>query len=331
MFHSNEDIVSVHKKKDRMKTKTLGFHSSFKRSNFRATFTLLSLMTLSSVSGTTGFPSQNTQGSMNERKLSPWPLMTIPDDPLHNAMQNDVVWGNVNYCAHDVTLVTARRDLGGTDSTLEGAKWDIRTVPIKNGRLSQTSYTLDKNGFQLISNKNSKQAASIEEIDFLRQPSVLNNYYPICEDIVQKATGAAFVKAFDHNVRSTVQAGNSLKGQDNIVVQQPAGVVHNDYSRTSGPRRLRQQGQPATENDVWTLRNEFKNSSSLLDPDLVQDAFSGKRRYAFINVWRNIRSEPVQSCPLACVDAANNHMKDLLVFQIVYSDRVGENCKFKRI
>ena len=78
-------------------------------------------------------------------------------------------------------------------------------------------------------------------------------------------------------------------------------------------------------------RNEFEHLSSLLDPDLVQDALSGKRRYAFINVWRNIQAEPVKSCPLACVDAANNHMKDLLVFQIVYSDRVGENCKLVHI
>ena len=229
--------------------------SSFiKQPGFLRTCTIIGLISLSSVSGTTAFPSHNTQASMNERKLSPWPLMTTSDDPLHNTVQNDVVWGNMNYCARDVTLVTARRDLGGTDSTLEGAKWDTRTVPIKNGRLSQISYTLDQNGFQLISDTNCKQDTSLEEIDFLHQPSVLNKYYNICEDIVEKATGATFVKAFDHNVRSTVQAGTSVKDQDNIVVQQPAGVVHNDYSRISGPRRLMQQGQPPTQNDVWTTQ-----------------------------------------------------------------------------
>ena len=54
--------------------------------------------------------------------------------------------------------------------------------------------------------------------------------------------------------------------------------------------------------------------------------WSGKRRFAFVNVWRNIAKEPVQQMPLACIDATTvDTATDLRTFQIHYADRVGEN------
>jgi hypothetical protein len=59
---------------------------------------------------------------------------------------------------------------------------------------------------------------------------------------------------------------------------------------------------------------------------MVQEALDGKRRFAFVNVWRNIDPEnPVKDCPLACVDASTSAIRDLRVFKIHYVDRVGEN------
>ena len=45
-----------------------------------------------------------------------------------------------------------------------------------------------------------------------------------------------------------------------------------------------------------------------------------------LNVWRNVSSAPVQRSPLALCDAASTSVDDLIVFEIRYADRVGENC-----
>ena len=43
------------------------------------------------------------------------------------------------------------------------------------------------------------------------------------------------------------------------------------------------------------------------------------------NLWRTIAREPVATRPLALCDAATVHPEELVVFEIHYSDRVGEN------
>jgi hypothetical protein len=48
-------------------------------------------------------------------------------------------------------------------------------------------------------------------------------------------------------------------------------------------------------------------------------------RFAIINVLRNIAPEPVASWPLALCDAQSVHPDDLVVFEIRYQDRIGEN------
>ena len=48
-------------------------------------------------------------------------------------------------------------------------------------------------------------------------------------------------------------------------------------------------------------------------------------RFAFINVWRSIREEPIDKEPLACCDASTFSMSDLCTFEIRYADRIGEN------
>ena len=51
----------------------------------------------------------------------------------------------------------------------------------------------------------------------------------------------------------------------------------------------------------------------------------GDRRFAIVNVWRNIAREPVATRPLALCDAASVHPEELIVFEIHYKDRIGEN------
>lgn len=202
------------------------------------------------------------------------------------------------------------------------------------------------------------------ELDYFDQNQVVEQYYPICEALVRNiltmqqeqhkendgkdasstSNRPFLVKAFDHNVRSAVPSSTTtrkqqrkhIKNSTGGTVQQPVAVVHGDYTRTSAPKRIQDLAMPPKTNDVLRGRlggggrgggQDDENNMSLLDPLVAQEAVEGKRRYALINVWRNIQRDkiPVRQYPLACVDAASVRFDDLRTFQIHYSDRIGEN------
>ena len=50
-----------------------------------------------------------------------------------------------------------------------------------------------------------------------------------------------------------------------------------------------------------------------------------RRRFAFINVWRNRAEEAVQRAPLALCDAQGVAPSSLVTFELRYADRTGEN------
>ena len=78
----------------------------------------------------------------------------------------------------------------------------------------------------------------------------------------------------------TVEGGQGVQG--------PATGAHADYTKNGGPRRLLQLAQAPRTNDV-RLR-------SLSEQELA-DAQNG--HWAIVNVWRNIRDEPLEHTPLA--------------------------------
>eukprot|EP00585_Thalassiosira_rotula_P012368 CAMPEP_0196132388 /NCGR_PEP_ID=MMETSP0910-20130528/2035_1 /TAXON_ID=49265 /ORGANISM="Thalassiosira rotula, Strain GSO102" /LENGTH=433 /DNA_ID=CAMNT_0041391995 /DNA_START=146 /DNA_END=1447 /DNA_ORIENTATION=+ len=225
--------------------------------------------------------------------------------------------------------------------------------------------TLDANGFELWTNSE-REEDKFRSIDFTDQDRVVDDYYKTCERLVSDAIMSqksstkassppiACICAFDHNVRSSdkasvgkisskhVAADNNAnedgkKSNNNNSnnksattatpqVQNPAGLVHADYTKTSAPRRLRDLSNPPKLNDVLRPKLIAENRRSLLDPTMVEEALEGKRRYSFINVWRSIDAEnPVKNPPLACIDAATASVDDLRMFKIHYVDRVGEN------
>jgi hypothetical protein len=106
-------------------------------------------------------------------------------------------------------------------------------------------------------------------------------------------------------------------------VQGPAHLAHGDYTLRSAPERLQRLAEPPAKND--TLRSIIEQGQSLLDPEKVAQVLNEDRRFAIINVWRNIAEEPVATHPLALCDAQSVYPEDLAVFEIHYQDRVGEN------
>jgi len=210
-------------------------------------------------------------------------------------------------------LVGTVRDGKGSDGEFFGVDPVPVDVDLHDAR--GAGLTLDAHGFQLVEHK-------YDHVDYYNNNQVLSKYYPEVEALVTKALGAKRCLAFDHNVRSRNAkiAGKQLEAGN--AVQEPlVGYgVHNDYTAASAVARVRQMAEPPKEND--TLR-PILGDTPPLDPKEIDSLLAG--RWMLLNVWRNISPEPVLKFPLALSDGQSCPLEDLVVFEIRYSDRIGEN------
>ena len=234
--------------------------------------------------------------------------------------------GSFNYMAQSVAPsiyrngeVLTRRDRDGSDGGSKGVDLEARQMPVRDARgLDAASQrTLTRTGFQLC-----QRPPATTALDFFNHNQVVQDYYPHCAQIVAEESGASFVRAFDHNVRSATGKRSKRRIEGGQQVQGPAQVVHGDYTLTSAPQRLRDLGKPPGVND--TLHSVLGDAEALLDPGEVERQLAGGR-YAIINLWRNITETPVATYPLALCDASSVRPEDLVVFEIHYHDRIGEN------
>ncbi len=232
-----------------------------------------------------------------------------------------MIIGNVNYLARTVVpslrrngQVLTRRNADGSDSGGTGIEIDTCEVSIADARIEGA--TCELNGFELVEKPNNTAR------NFYDHAAVLDGYYDECAEIVQEITGASFVAAFDHNIRSALgkQAQRRIKGGQEV--QGPAYMAHGDYTLASAPQRLLDLTKPSSGND--TLR-ELLGDESLLPKDATESALGGETRYAIINLWRSIGEAPVVTDALALCDGRSVAPEDLVVFEIHYADRVGEN------
>lgn len=216
--------------------------------------------------------------------------------------------------------VLTHRNREGSDSGAQGLVLDRVRVPVLDARQLEprAACTLTRNGFE-------RRAEPLREpkLDFLWHQPVVRHYYPECAELVRNATGAAHVFAFDHNVRSAQGKHRRARIEGGQEVQPPAQIVHGDYTLTSAPQRLRDLASAPGAND--TLREFLPDGASLVPPALAERVLNGGVRFAIINVWRNIADTPVAVYPLALCDAQTVDPADLVVFEIHYGDRIGEN------
>jgi hypothetical protein len=249
--------------------------------------------------------------------------MSTPNANMHN---HDHSLGFFNYLDKSTESslyrngkVLIRRDTGGNDSEMQGVVHDKQEKKVHNGRVfsGNQGLSLATNGFELLTRPLAQPG-----LDFLDQQQVVQYYYPECARIIEEATGGrAF--SFDHNVRSVLgkQSGKQISGGQQV--QEPLHLVHGDYTLTSAPQRLRDLTNPPGSND--TLRSVLGDNESLISNETVERALAGGGRFAIINLWRNISSEPVATHPLALCDSQTVNPEDLVVFEIHYQDRLGEN------
>lgn len=235
--------------------------------------------------------------------------------------------GTVTYLAQSVDSslyrngkVFTRRDRDGSDDGYHGVVTEEVQVTVNDARRPDRSGSrrVEPHGFELL-----HRPLRHARLDFFDHRQVVREYYPECAEAVGQATGAGRVLAFDHNIRWAAGKDRKQRIADGQQVQGPIHAVHGDYTLVSAPQRLRDLASPPGVND--TLRSVLAEGESLLTADVVNRTLDENRRFAIINVWRNIDHRPVARDPLALCDGQSVAPADLVVFEIHYHDRVGEN------
>ena len=251
--------------------------------------------------------------------------MSSPPNAQSEEFGDAVCTGSFKYMAASTqsTLfrngkVLTRRDEDGSDASWTGVDLENRQMSVQDARRLEATArcTLTHHGFEM------REYPLAPNLNFLEHDQVVERYFPQCVEIVREVTGASFVTAFDYNIRSATGKETKQRIKGGQQVQGPAHVVHGDYTLTSAPQRLRDLTNPAGENDA--LRTQLTGRVALLETVEVEQILSGGR-FAMINVWRNIDQEPVATQPLALCAAASVKPEDLIVFEIHYQDRIGEN------
>jgi len=159
-------------------------------------------------------------------------------------------------------------------------------VAIHSARPLLETLSLDLQGFEL-----AHGGTAIRNFD---DPAELKAVYDseVAALVIAK-TGAKRALVFDHTVRR-------IGGDDKSSLRRaPVHVVHNDYTKWSGPQRVR----------------------DLLPAKEADEALN--RRFAIVNVWRSING-PVTDTPLAFADARTVADADWIATDLKYPDRTGE-------
>jgi hypothetical protein len=163
----------------------------------------------------------------------------------------------------------------------------VANVTIRDARPIADQLSLDEQGFVL---RRHKSAVT----DFYDEEQLCTLYYAEIDRLLKVATGAEKVVIFDHTIRSVPRFKQGQAG-----MREPVRRVHNDYTETSGRRRVRDH----------------------LEPEEAEARLG--QRFMEINVWRPITG-PLEDAPLAVCDARTIAPADLIASDLIYRDKVGE-------
>lgn len=165
---------------------------------------------------------------------------------------------------------------------------DFHDVVIHDIRGSESSFTLDKDAFQLIQGV----PASAEQ-DFVEDTSIQKKYYPEVEKLLlDNIPGADKVYIFDHTIRRSNPDAHRT----------PVLRVHIDQTAASVEKRVRRY---------------FPDEADALL----------QRRYRIVNVWRPLNKNPVEANPLAVASTSTLDEKDVIPISHRYSDGyIGETA-----
>jgi hypothetical protein len=166
-------------------------------------------------------------------------------------------------------------------------RYELREVEIRNGRPLRSKFELDTHGFVFVDHDTNVR-------DFADRNQRKDVYDREVTNLIKRCSGASDVVVFDHTVRIGDQQTRTAAN-----ARPPVKGVHNDYTESSAPRRLR---------------------------DILGDAAAEKRlnkRFAIIQVWRPINRKVVID-PLAICDARSIPREGFVLLERRYPDRTGE-------
>jgi len=160
-------------------------------------------------------------------------------------------------------------------------------MAVRNGRPLAHTFSLDVHGFVFARHDTTMR-------DFTDEAERKRVYDVEVQALIRKHSGASDVVVFDHTLRVSDEAG-----QKAIDARPTVKGVHNDYTETSAPRRLR---------------------------EIVGDAEAERRlkkRWAIVQVWRPIRGA-VMIDPLGICDGRSIPRKGFILVERRYQYRTGE-------
>ena len=158
---------------------------------------------------------------------------------------------------------------------------------MRDGRPLRDTFRLDTHGFVFVDHRTQVK-------DFTDEAERARVYDPEVQALIKKHSGASEVVVFDHTIRISDEEAQKAAGARPTVKG-----VHNDYTETSAPRRLR---------------------------EIVGDAEAERRfkkRWAIIQVWRPIRGT-VLIDPLGICDGRSIPQKGFILVERRYKYRTGE-------
>lgn len=185
-------------------------------------------------------------------------------------------------------------------------------VPIYNGR--GLGKTVDANGFELVEHE------CPNDIDFTKDNTIVEQYYPRVAEFVKKHIGAHKVFPFGHFVRSGT-ATMKYEVKDGQRIGGPAAMVHGDYSLEGGPKRRDNFAKPPANDD--SFRGVYGERPLIPQEEL--ETLKG-RRFAIINLWRSLAPAgvPLVDMPLSFCDAPTAPGTDYGTVEFRYIDRMIE-------
>ena len=236
----------------------------------------------------------------------------------------------------------------------------LQEVSINDGRELQNQFDdgndgtdgislLDVTGFRLVEHS-SKVLQDLYKDDNETTPFLSGDkntreiYYEEMRDLIKQQTGCRYVHIFDHTLRTSDDNGSggstNLNASNDSSVAVTVNRVHCDYTATSAPKRLHQLWTAALDAEEDDEEENGENGNSIRNTLL--DAFTQhhmnlivnqnySKRFAFINVWRSIDVDSsVLQKPLAVCDCRSvNYEEDLLLYELHFPERVGENYSIK--
>ena len=212
-------------------------------------------------------------------------LRTEPANDQRLRPTHGSVVGSVRYLTDADQKPVSYNPAPGTGEPRREGRYAYYPVQIADARPHARDLSLDREGFVLI-----RHETAVRE--FYAPAEVESVYYGEVRDLIANATGAREVVIFDYTIRVGERAVERA-------LRAPVQIVHNDYTETSGPNRVR----------------------DLVGDEAARTWLAG--RFAEFNVWRPIRG-PVLAWPLGIVDATSIAPSDLVRCDLVYPDRTGE-------